>query len=135
MTVKYNSSFYKLSVKSLHYSDYKKNDTIVKNTMEEALANNPEPFINLKKPESLEVLFSWSKDLLKKSGIAPDVVISNPSEKVYQIHQYKEDKEVYFFTNIHRFDTVSFEATFRQNGKYPWLWNPERDRRTDTLLF
>lgn len=73
--------------------------------------------MNLKKLEFLEILFPWSKYLLEKSGIAPNVAISNPSEKVYQIHQYAENKEV-FSTKIFRLDTVSYEAKFRLNERY-----------------
>ena len=119
-----------LPVKSLHFSDFKKNDALVKSTMEEALVNNPDSFINLKRPESLDKLFSWTQDLIKQSEITADVIISNPSEKVYQIHQYTADKDIYFFTNIHRYETSNFEAKFPINGKYPWLWNPETGERT-----
>ena len=119
-----------LPKKSLHFSDYEKNDAFVKNTIETTLENYPDSFISLKKPESLDVLFSWTEDLLEKSKIAPDVVISNTSKKVYQIHQYTEDKEIYFFTNIHRHDASFFNAKFPVANKYPWIWNPETGERT-----
>ena len=120
----------KLPIKSLHFSNYKKNDEIVKNTMEATLVNNPESFININKPESLEELFSWTENMLKQTGMAPDIAISNPSEKVYQIHQYTHGKEIYFFTNVHRYEVATFDAKFPIIGKFPWVWNPETGERT-----
>ncbi|UMB54110.1 hypothetical protein MKD41_01210 [Lutibacter sp. A64] len=87
-------------------------------------------WMSFRKTVTLDVLFSWTQDLLKQSKIASDVVIRSPSEKVYQIHQYTQDKDIYFFTNIHRFEATSFEAKFPVENKYPWVWNPETGVRT-----
>lgn len=119
-----------LPSKSLHFKAYEENDQIVKNTMESLLAENSKSFIQLNRPKSLEELFPWTQEMLIKSGIAPDVVIDNPSENVYQIHQYTDKKDIYFFTNVHRFEATSFEAKFPVDGKYPWIWNPETGERT-----
>ena len=115
----------KLPIKSLHFVDFEKNDNKVEEIMENALVENPNAFIQIKRPRSLENLFSWTKMFLERSSVSPDVIISNPTKKVYQIHQYTNDKEVYFFTNIHKFEGVTFNATFPVEGKYPYVWNPE----------
>ncbi len=114
-----------LPLKSLHYSEYQKNDDLVKNTMTGLLANYPESVIQVKQPESIDALFNWTKDVLKTTELEADVVISNPTENVYQIHQYTDDKDIYFFTNVHRYSTTSFDAKFPVDGKYPYIWNPE----------
>ena len=118
-----------LPKKSLHFKDSDKNDTKVKEIMENLLAKNPNAFIQVNQPKSLENIMTWSKHFLEKSAIAPDVVISNPSKKVYQIHQYTKEKELYFFTNVHKFDTAKFKADFPVKGKYPYVWNPETGER------
>ena len=119
-----------LPKKSLHYKDFNTNDELVSDMMENLVANHTKSFINVDQPKSLEELISWTKHFLEKTGVKPDVVISNPTKKVYQIHQYTDEEDVYFFTNVHRFETTSFKAEFPVNGKYPYLWNPETGERT-----
>ncbi|WP_298551398.1 glycosyl hydrolase [uncultured Algibacter sp.] len=114
-----------LPIKSLHYSEYEKNDASVKNIITSLSASYPESLIQIKRPKSIEVLFNWTKDILKTTQLEADVLISNPTNKVYQIHQYTHDKDIYFFTNVNRFETTSFDAKFPVEGKYPWVWNPE----------
>ncbi|MFC2109701.1 glycosyl hydrolase [Bacteroidota bacterium] len=116
--------------KSLHFKDFDKNDKLVKETFENILNKYPGSFIRTKQPESLDALLSWTKVFLKNSAITPDVDISNPTKKVYQIHQYTKNEELYFFTNIHKFESARFEAKFPVEGKYPYLWNPETGERT-----
>lgn len=118
-----------LPKKSLHYTDYQKNDDLVKRIMEELVANYPKSIIKVSQSNSLNDLFSWTQDMLRQSEIKADVVISNPTKKVYQIHQYTKDKEVYFFTNVHKFDDVKLNVTFPVEGKYPYVWNPETGKR------
>lgn len=118
-----------LPTKSLHYADFYKNDAQVKAIMEGLLASHTNSFIRIKQPKSIENLLSWTKEFLNKSGVAPDVLINNPTKKVYQIHQYTEDKDIYFFTNIHRHDVASFNAKFPVEDKYPYLWNSETGER------
>ena len=115
---------------SLGFNNYRENDYIVKSTMENMVANYPQTLIQTTSPESLDQLMAWVESFIILSGIAPDVRISHPSVKVYQIHQYTEDEDIYFFTNIHRFESTSFEAEFPVEGKYPYLWNPETGERT-----
>ena len=118
-----------LPVKSLHYTDYQKNDDKVRTVMESLVEQHPRSIINVKGPESLDYLFTWTKDLLGKTGLKPDVVIDTPHEYVYQIHQYTEKENIYFFNNSHRIKTAAFNATFPVNGKYPYVWNPETGER------
>lgn len=118
-----------LPKKSLHFKDSDKNDEKVKEIMENLLTKNPNAFIQVNQPKSVKNLLNWIKSFLEKSAITPDVMINNPSNKVYQIHQYTKDKEVYFFTNVHKFEVAKFKADFPVKEKYPYVWNPETGER------
>ncbi len=120
----------KLPTKSLHYSNYQEHDILVNKVMEDLFTNYPEAIIEIDKPESLKALFLWTQNMLNETGIKPDVSISNPTKNVYQIHQYTATKDLYFFTNVHRFETTSFEVKFPVEAKYPYVWNPETGERT-----
>ncbi|WJJ97728.1 glycosyl hydrolase [Algibacter luteus] len=119
-----------LPLKSLHFSEYEKNDDLVNTTMTSLLANYPESVIQVKHPESINAVFNWTNDVLKTTRLEADVAISHPSENVYQIHQYTDDKDIYFFTNVSRYSTTSFDAKFPVDGKYPYIWNPETGEKT-----
>jgi hypothetical protein len=119
-----------LPTKSLHFTDFKENDALVYKTMTGVLANHPNACIQVEQPESLEALFNWTKDILEKSKLEADVAINNPSENVYQIHQYTDDNAIYFFTNVNRIATTSFDAKFPITNKYPYIWNPETGAKT-----
>ncbi|GAL67232.1 glycosyl hydrolase [Jejuia pallidilutea] len=120
----------KLPTKSLHFTDFEANDALVNNTITGALNKYPEAFIQVEEPKSLDDLFNWTRDILKASKLEPDVAISNPTKNVYQIHQYTDDKVIYFFTNINRAKTITFNAIFPVEDKYPYLWNPETGTKT-----
>ncbi|RXP46224.1 hypothetical protein EC396_14545 [Lutibacter sp. HS1-25] len=114
-----------LPIKSLHYSEFEKNDALVKDIMTNLLVSYPNSFIQTKQPESIDELISWTESILKTAQLEADVAISNPTKNVYQIHQYTNDKDIYFFTNVNRFETIAFHAKFPVTGKYPYIWNPE----------
>ena len=119
-----------LPTKSLNFTAYKENDLIVKTTMENSVTKHPKSFIQFNRPKSLDNLFGWTKSMLQKTQISPDVLIDGSSKNVYQIHSYTEDKEIYFFTNINRNEIASFGAKFPVTKKYPWIWNPETGERS-----
>ena len=119
-----------LPMKSLRFIDYQKNDDLVKKTMEELIANYPKSMILVKSPKNFKTLFSWTQKILQQSAIDADIDISSPTSKVYQMHQYTKDKEIYFFNNVHRFETTDFSAIFPVSDKYPWIWNPETGEKT-----
>jgi len=114
-----------LPAQSLHFKDYKESDLLVKNTIENLVSTYPKSFVQLDGPESLNELFPWTKNMLNSSEVTPDVAIDNASKNIYQMHQYTQDKEIYFFTNVHRYKSTTFGAKFPIDGKYPWVWNPE----------
>ncbi len=118
-----------LPVQSLHYTDYEKNDEMVKALMESLSEKYPQSFLQIDGPTQNQRLFTWTRDMLAQTGVYPDVLIDRPCEYVYQIHQYTEDEELYFFNNSHRYNSAEFKAVFPVEGKYPWIWNPETGER------
>ena len=119
-----------LPLKSLHFSEYQKNDDLVNTTMTSLLEKYPKSLIQVKRPKSIDALFNWTNAILKKTQLEADVAINHPSENVYQIYQYTDDKDIYFFTNVNRYKTSSFDAKFPVDGKYPYIWNPETGEKT-----
>ena len=119
-----------LPTKSLNFTDYQKNDDEVKMIMETLVDKNQDLIIKVNAPESLDQLYSWTKKLLERTELKPDVLIDTPHEYVYQIHQYTDDEIFYFFNNSHRFKSATFIATFPIEGKYPYVWNPETGKRS-----
>ena len=119
-----------LPIQSLHYKDYDKNDSDVKKVMEQLAKNHPQSLIQIDGPLQAQSLFTWTQQILLKAALKPDVAIDKPSANLYQIHQYTKDKEIYFFTNTHRFNDKSFQAKFPVKDKYPWVWNPETGEKT-----
>lgn len=115
--------------KSLGYSDYQDNDVIVSGIMTYIQNNYASSIINVKQPNSMEELFSWTNEILNKSKLSPDVEISNPSKSIFQIHQTASKEIIYFFTNINRYEISNFTAKFPFQNKYPYLWNPETGER------
>ncbi|RED47870.1 glycosyl hydrolase [Seonamhaeicola aphaedonensis] len=115
--------------KSLGYGDYQANDALISRIMTDIQSNYTSSIISVNSPNSIEKLFSWTEEVLKKSQLSPDVEISNPSKNVFQIHQNTSKEIIYFFTNINRYETSSFKAKFPFQNKYPYLWNPENGER------
>jgi len=118
-----------LPVQSLHYTDYEKNDEMVKTLMESLSEKYPQSFVQIDGPKQNQDLFAWTRNMLTQAGVSPDVVIDKPCEYVYQIHQYTANEEFYFFNNSHRYNSAEFKAVFPVEGKYPWIWNPETGER------
>lgn len=119
-----------LPIQSLHLNDYKTNDDRVKHIMEHLLVNYPQSFIPIEAPKPEASLLSWTQEMLTKSTLKADVKMDKSFEYVYQIHQYTAHKEIFFFTNVHRFESAEFVASFPVEGKYPWVWNPETGEKT-----
>jgi len=115
--------------KSLGYGDYQAKDAVISRIMTDIKSNYTSSIISVNSPNPIEKLFSWTEEVLKKSQLSPDVEISNPSKNIFQIHQSTDDEVIYFFTNVNRYETSNFKATFPVQNKYSYLWNPETGER------
>lgn len=115
--------------KSLGFKDYQTNDGTVAEIIDEIQSKYVSSIISVDKPDSMDELLSWTKEVLEKTELSPDVTISNPSQNVFQIHQSTKDKIIYFLTNVNRYETSNFKAIFPIKDKYPYIWNPETGER------
>jgi len=74
--------------------------------------------------------FDWVPENLAKTGIKPAVQISKPDKLLYQIHQVKNDKDIFFFANLDVANSKIFTAQFNTGSKTPWRWDPITGKRT-----
>ncbi|MGB5942928.1 MAG: glycosyl hydrolase [Leeuwenhoekiella sp.] len=118
-----------LPIKSVHFLDRASNDEKVKTVMQSLSALSPQKVLRVSGPENGEALLDWTKSVLEKTELKPDVVIDNPVNYVYQINKSTNKEKIFFFNNSHRFETATFNASFPITDKYPYIWNPETGER------
>lgn len=115
--------------RSLSFQNFSSGDEIVQTIFSELSSNYFGHFIKVNSPKSANELLSWTIDLLNKTGISKDVKISKPDPALYQIHQEKGKKDIYFFTNTRRDKKLCFIAEFPEEDNTPWVWNPQTGKR------
>ncbi len=108
----------------------KENDRIVKNTIKGLLRTHPNNVINIPGPKDQQQMITWTKEMIKKIDIKPDVHISTLNPSLYQIHNQFDKKDIFFFVNSDNEKSVSFEAEFQTGDKIPWQWDPTTGERT-----
>lgn len=74
--------------------------------------------------------FDWVQANLPKTEIKPTVEISKPDKMLYQIHQVKDKKDIFFFANLDVVNAKSFTAKFDTQNKTPWRWDPITGKRS-----
>jgi len=84
------------------------------------LVESPHPSVNL---------LDWTKNLFNRFEIEPDIVINNPIRWLYQIHHKTKSKDIFFFVNSNRKQTVNFTANCNIHNRTPWIWYPETGER------
>jgi hypothetical protein len=80
-------------------------------------------------PEETADFIVWTKMLMEKIELQPQVVIGNPTSNLYSMKQIRGEQDVYFFTNSDRKKAVTFEAAFQAKNKRPYLWIPATGER------
>lgn len=63
-------------------------------------------------------------------GVAPGVRLTPPDRKLFFIQHRKQERDVFFFTNMDRDRTLHVEAAFPTAGKTAWRWDPETGARS-----
>jgi hypothetical protein len=116
--------------RSLSFPNAIQNDSIVKSAFAQISEKFAERLLYVKSPETEADLLSWTINLLEKADIQKDVEIRLPDKDVFQIHQKAGDKDIWFFTNINRKQTITLNTVFPTGQKTPWMWNPENGKRT-----
>ena len=80
-----------------------------------------------------ENMVDWYRDLQKQYALAPDVIISEPTDFVSQLHYRSGDTDIFFFTSYGPQNTHTFEAHFDSTNatrRTAWLWDPETGKRS-----
>jgi hypothetical protein len=72
----------------------------------------------------------WYQDLQRRFSLTPDVLISQPTDFISQIHYRSAEQDFFFFTHYGPETRHTFDATFHTANKEAWLWNAETGGRT-----
>mgnify|MGYP000896185132 CR=1 FL=1 len=115
--------------RSLSFNNSVGDDQQIRNVFSEIAEKHPSSVINIASPVSPDELLSWTSALLDKMNVERDVVIDTPDKNIFQIKQVSENKDIYFFVNSNRSESVIFDAVFPTGDKTPWIWNPEDGTR------
>jgi hypothetical protein len=113
--------------RSLSFQNAESNDAIVTGAVENMLKSSRA--FQIDGPAERDDFIAWTKNLMQKIELQPQVVISNPLSYLYTMNQTRGEQDVYFFTNSERKKAVAFEATFQAENKTPYLWNPATGER------
>ena len=104
-------------------------DKKVRNSIQEAMRSSRGSVVMVKEPAGNEELIPWTKELLGKMKVKPDISISNPDPDLYQIHYRSGDMDIFFFSNQNEDNGILFRAGFQNGKKIPWKWDPETGLR------
>ncbi|MDX1285635.1 MAG: glycosyl hydrolase, partial [Draconibacterium sp.] len=113
--------------RSLSFKNAENNDAIVSEAVESVI--NSGHGIQMEAPEESADFIAWTKNLMEKIELQPQVVIDSPKSHLYCMKQVKGDQEIYFFANSDRKKAIEFEATFASGKKVPYIWIPETGER------
>ncbi|MBQ9431048.1 MAG: hypothetical protein IJU44_05805 [Kiritimatiellae bacterium] len=80
------------------------------------------------------VISGTTANALKQIGLTPDFDHQSLGAPVAWIHRASADADIYF-VSAGNADPLRFEASFRQNGRVPELWNAETGERTDAAVW
>jgi len=74
-------------------------------------------------------MVNWYREIQKTHALEPDVLISEPTDYISQLHYVSKGRDVFFFSNYGPQQTHTFRATFNLKDKTPWLWDAESGER------
>ena len=74
-------------------------------------------------------MVNWYRDVQKNYALTPDVLISEPTDFISQLHYVSGSYDIFFFSNYGPEQTHTFEASVPYKDKIPWLWSPESGER------
>lgn len=116
-----------LPYRSLSYKNAAENDQLVKTAIEKM--NDTGNAFLLEAPKESGNFIAWTKQMMQKTGLEPQVKISNPQTNIYSMKQTAGNQELYFIANSDRKKNVEFDATFESDNKIPYLWDPATGER------
>jgi len=82
----------------------------------------------LPEPEAAD-LRAWMDALLRRLDVPRGVLLAPQDDRLFQVHHRAGEREIYFFSSMHRDQTLSFEARFPNGTGTAWRWDPETGER------
>lgn len=113
--------------KSTGFKNHKANDERVKQAISQISQSYPDQIFKVDAPTDP---IAWFREVQQRCNLKPYMNIDAPSPYISQIRHQTADKDIYFITNCNPEDEIRIKATFANEGKTPWLWNPETGERT-----
>ncbi len=104
------------------------NDTRVRDAVDSAFRADSGKVEDLAEPQR-KTLRRWADRLLDRMQVRRSVDISTPDDRLFQIHHRIKDRDIFFFTNMHRDKHLEFAAEFDTGGRTPWRWDAETGER------
>ncbi|MBP5228303.1 MAG: hypothetical protein J6336_13055 [Kiritimatiellae bacterium] len=80
------------------------------------------------------VISGTTEKALEQLGITPDFTHQAQNAPVAWIHRSDADADIYF-VSAGNSEPLRFDASFRQSGRVPELWNAETGERTDAAVW
>ena len=107
----------------------KKNDARVARAIGAALKADAGRVLQVVEPERDELL-GWAGDVIARLEVTPSIRLDPPHERLYQIHHKLANRDIFFLVNLHRDESLSFDAAFDVEKKTPWRWDLETGARS-----
>ncbi|MEI7899019.1 MAG: glycosyl hydrolase [bacterium] len=105
------------------------NDLAVRDSMAAAIKAGSRQVSVVAEPGKEELL-QWVTSTLERFKVSPAVKISHPHPMLFQIHQQRDGREIFLFSNQQTDGAVSFHGAFATGDLTPWRWNPETGERS-----
>jgi len=113
--------------RSLSFKNAENNNNIVKKAIQSIMIS--ENGFQIDGPVESADFIAWTKMLMDKINVQPQVKISNPKSHLYAMKQINGEQEIYFFVNSDRKKAIEFEANFETGKKLPYIWIPATGER------
>lgn len=105
------------------------NDQTVRDAMAAALKTGSRRVSRVAEPDDAGLL-QWVTTTLERFDVRPAVRISVPHPMLFQVHQQRDGREIFLFSNQQQDGPVSFHGSFATGNLTPWCWNPQTGERS-----
>jgi len=109
------------------YFEKEKNDQLVRENMKVSLTFENVSIIDA--PKDATTITSWAASVTREIGIKTGVSVAPINEKLYLTKYKSGEKEIFFFSSQDDQNSLDFEATFNDQKKTAWHWDPHTGKR------
>ncbi|MCX6879501.1 MAG: glycosyl hydrolase [Verrucomicrobia bacterium] len=104
-------------------------DQAVREAMAAAIKTGSRQVSVIAEPGQDELL-QWATATLARFDVRPAVRIAVPHPMLFQVHQQRNGREIFLFSNQQQDQPISFHGSFATGDLTPWRWNPETGERS-----